>query len=241
MTPPQVVVLLSAGLHPHSGRPAPVPVELQAIRLAAQLAPDATGLHAGPPDPALHECLGHGLARILAVPAGDIPHALRAALASLRPTTGQLLILAGRRGQGGEDGGVLPYRLAHALGLPIVADIIAARPLPDGRLVATQWRPLGARREVTVAGAAVLTVHPAAPPPLPYVHAAARRGTIERLDVEPSAANIEIEGELRPFRHRPPVVGTAPTAGRIVTDATPEEAARLILAHLRGLGLLARA
>ncbi len=238
----QVVVLLSAGLHPQSGRPAPVPVELQAIRLALTLAPDPVGLHAGVPDASITECLGHGLARILAVPVSspDIPAALAM---RLRPTSERLFVLAGRRGQGGEDGGLLPYRLAHLLGLPIIPDIIAASAGSNGRLVAEQWRPRGARREVTVAGSAVLTVHPAAPPALPYVHAAARRGTIEPTDAASPPPDPDGEGELRPFRHRPPVTGAAPSspdASRIVTDATPDEAAALILAHLRALGLLAR-
>ena len=198
------------------------------------------------PPPSLAEHLGHGLARILAVPATDAAHILPAladAAAHLRATASRLLLLAGRRGQGGEDGGLLPYRLAHALDLPIVHDVVAAQTLPDGGLVATQWRPLGARRDVTVPGSAVLTVHPAAPPPRPFVHAAARRGLIEPTAFAAPPPGPDTDAELRPFRQRPPVTGTAaspPGAGRIVTDATPAEAARLILAHLRALGLLAR-
>ena len=236
------VVLLSAGLHPVSGRPAPVPVELQAIRLAAALAIDAVGLHAGPETGALRECLGHGLSRILCVD-GDPADPLPALLPLLRALPTTMQVLAGRRGRGGEDGGMLPYRLAAALGWPIVADVVAAARSADGRLHATQWRPRAARRMLVLEGPAILTVHPAAPPPRPFAFAAMRRGGVERMSATPGtpSATPHEPADERARRRRPPVreaVSSADMSRRLVADATPEQAARLILEHLRAIGVL---
>ena len=61
-------VLLSAGRHPVSGRPAPVPVEAQAVRLALALGADVTGLHAGAEEAPIREHLGRGLQEAVLVP-----------------------------------------------------------------------------------------------------------------------------------------------------------------------------
>jgi electron transfer flavoprotein beta subunit len=61
----KAVVLLSAGIHPRSGAPMPVPAELQAIALAHRLGCEVTGLHAGPGSATVADCLGYGLSRII--------------------------------------------------------------------------------------------------------------------------------------------------------------------------------
>ena len=250
----KIAVLLSAGLHPVSGRPCPVPVELQAVRLAVDLGGEIAGLHAGPDASMLRDALGHGLPRLdhLEVPEGSDPTlSLIAKLRELAP----VLILAGRVGQGGEDTGTLPYALARALGLPIVADAVALAPGPeDGTLMVEQALPKGARRRVVVRLPAVVTVHPAAPAPLPFAFGVARRGVIETVPgIE--APQLESTIEQRPYRKRPKLIATsaagasaadrlkaatetAGTGGRLMVAPYPEEAAREILAHLRGIGVL---
>lgn len=252
----RIAVLLSAGRHPVSGRPSPVPVELQAVRLARDLGV-AEGLHAGPDAAAIADALGQGLGRIvhLALPADADPlESLAAALARDAPA----LILAGRAGQGGEDSGLLPYALARRLGLPIVADAAALRAgeAPD-TLVVEQALARGARRRVTVRLPAVVTVHPAAPAPLAYAFGAARRGIVEtRPGLSGSIAPVP-GIEEKPYRARPKLIAkagagasaaerlkaateAASAGGRLLVDPAPEEAAREILAHLREIGVLRR-
>ncbi len=103
-----IVVLLSAGRHPVSGAPVLPRMEAQAIRIAAALG-EAIGLHAGPDADAVREALGLGLTRIehIAVSEGlDPVPALAARLAALGPD----LVLAGRRGQGGQRAASSPTR-----------------------------------------------------------------------------------------------------------------------------------
>jgi len=250
----RIAVLLSAGLHPVSGRPCPVPVELQAVRLAVDLGGDITGLHAGPDATMLRDALGHGLPRLehIALPEGSDPTlSLTAKLRDLSPT----LILTGRVGQGGEDTGTLPYALASALGLPIIADAVALTLGPEhGTLMVEQALPKGARRRVVVRLPAIVTVHPAAPAPLPFAFGVARRGVIETAPgIEAPMPETAIE--QRPYRKRPKLIAshaagasatdrlkaateTASTGGKLLVHPAPEEAAQEILAHLKSIGVL---
>ncbi|TCK23204.1 electron transfer flavoprotein beta subunit [Ancylobacter aquaticus] len=254
----KIAVLLSAGRHPVSGRPAPVPVELQAIRLAVeigrQFGGDVTGLHAGPELGPLTDALGHGLARLVHLHnegESDPAPSLAAALAE----GAYDLILAGRAGQGGEDSGLLPYTLARTLGLPIIADAAAlALGEAPGTLGVEQALARGARRRLLVRLPALVTVHPAAPAPLPFAFAAARRGSSEARPGRHAPAPSPTVEE-RPYRPRPKLIAKAAAGstalerlraateaasggGRLLVDPAPEEAAREILAHLRALGLV---
>ncbi len=252
----KAVVLLSAGLHPVSGRTAPVPVEAQAVRLALALGADVTGLHAGAEEP-VRDHLGRGLEEIALVPlrtGNDPVPVLAEALRAAAPD----LILTGRRGAGGTDSGLLPYRLAHVLSRPIVAD--AAALSRDGDLLAVeQALPRGMRRRVRVRLPCVVTVHPAAPPPLPFSFAAARRGRVTRHTGVAGPVPVSEDLDERPYRRRPRLLGAAPggsaaerlraaTApalgaasggGQLLVNPPPEVAAAEILAFLRRVGVLA--
>jgi electron transfer flavoprotein beta subunit len=247
----RAVVLLSAGCHPVSGRPAPVPVEAQAIRIARTLGAEITGLHAGQMHQGLTEYLGSGLSEIelleQPVDADPLP-ALAASIASSLPH----LVLAGRRGQGGTDSGLLPYRLANALGWPIVADAVAfAR--SDAEMTVEQARPRGGRRRIRVRLPCIVTIHPAAPPPFPFAFAAARVGRISRVPVAVAPEAVSSVDE-RPYRRRPRLIGgsqggsaaerlkaatdAAAGGGKVLVDPAPELAAAEILTFLREIGVL---
>jgi electron transfer flavoprotein beta subunit len=252
----KIAVLLSAGRHPVSGKPAPVTTELQAIRLAASLGAEVTGLHAGPDAAPLIDTLGYGLPRLVHYPiaAGDDP---MASLASALRAGAYDLVLAGRAGQGGEDSGLLPYALARALNLPIVADATALGDGPQpGTLNLEQALPRGARRRLVIRLPALVTVHPAAPAPAPFAYASMRRGSVEVL---PGIAAPRVDNALeeRAYRPRPKLIAKAAAGasaaerlkaatqsasggGRLLVDPTPEDAAREILAHLREIGVLRR-
>jgi electron transfer flavoprotein beta subunit len=250
------VVLLSSGRHPVSGAVVLPRLEAQAIRLGAALGQTVTGLHAGPDASAVKEALGQGLASIAHI---DLPEAVDPvpALAERLRATAPDLILAGRRGQGGPESGLVPYALAEALGLPLISDVVAVAAGEAGTLRLDQSIGRGVLRRVVVRGPVVVTVHPDAPAPHAYAYGQARRGTIEALG--PASGAIPSEAiEERPYRRRPKLVKGAPAggsaaerlkaatgetgsapSGRLLVDPDPEEAAREILAHLRRIGVLA--
>ncbi|KQO91454.1 MAG: electron transfer flavoprotein subunit beta [Methylobacteriaceae bacterium] len=256
----RIAVLLSAGLHPVSGAPVLPRVEAQAIRMAAGLgaSSETFGLHAGPDATALAEALGQGLPRIehIRIAAGDDPvPALAARLAETAPD----LILAGRRSQGGDESGLVPYALARALSRPLVSDVVAAGIDVEGALRLDQSLGRGVLRRVVVRGPVVVTCHPDAPAPLAYAYGRARRGRVEALAVAPaSLPALALAVEERPYRRRPKIVKGAPAggsaaerlkaatgeggsaaSGRLLVEPDPEDAAREILAYLRQIGVLA--
>ncbi len=250
-SPHRAIVLLSAGHHPISAHPCPVPVELQAIALARGLgAASITGLHAGGASQAVQDCFGHGLQQleILQQPDGDPLAALAAAITNAAPD----LVLAGRRGRGGADSGLLPYRLAESLGWPICADAVGVAPHALG-LAVTQALPRGARRRVVLSTPAIVTVHPAAPAAHPFTFAAARRGQA-RLSPSSFPAASYPEVSEYPYRRRPRLPraaafgGTAEDrlraateisgGGVVMRDASPDAAAAAICEVLERLGLL---
>ena len=263
----RIAVLLSAGRHPVSGAPVLPRLEAQAIRLAVALgeAHEVVGLHAGPDAAAVAEGLGQGLARIehltVAAEADPVP-ALAARLAALAPD----LILAGRRGQGGPETGLVPYGLAEALGLPLIPDVIGLAPEAADRLSLDQSLGRGARRRVILGGPVLATVHPDAPAPLAYAYGRARRGALEPVAVAPVEVSPGLAAEAgalpaieeRPYRRRPKLVKGAPAGGsaaerlkaatgeagasaggRLLVQPDSDEAAREILAYLRQVGVLA--
>lgn len=258
----RVAVLLSGGRHPVSGAAVVPRLEAQAIRLAAGLGPSigpSIGLHAGPDASALAEALGQGLGHVehidLPATADPVP-ALAARLAASRPD----LVLAGRRGHGGPESGLVPYALAEALDLPLIPDVVAvAFGEEAGTLRLDQSLGRGALRRVVVRLPVMVTIHPDAPPPRPFAYGQARRGRIEAIPLASVAANEAGPAlEERPYRRRPKIVKGAPAGGsaaerlkaatgeagsaakgRLLVEPDPEDAAREILAYLRRIGVLA--
>ena len=252
-----VTTLVSAGQHPVSGDAILPRLEAQMVRIAAALG-TVRGLHAGPAAAPASDSLGHGLLLLdhlrIDADADPVP-VLVEALSAAAPD----LILAGRRSQGNEETGLVPYALAKALSLTIVADAIAIAPgLEPGTLLVDQALPKGAGRRLTVRLPALVTVHPSAPPPLPFAYGQARRGRIET--VEPAVAAEGAAGtaqiEERPYRARPKMMRSAPAgasaterlkaatgeagAGKanVLINPEPAVAAREILAYLRRIGVL---
>jgi electron transfer flavoprotein beta subunit len=247
----RIAVLLSAGLHPVSRRPILPPLEAQAIGLARVLGSEIIGLHAGPDTRGVSAALGHGLARLIHIEIGPDEDPLPSLVAELRALAPDIT-LAGRRAQGGEDSGLLPYLVARDLGREIVADA-AALAVEGGMLVVDQALPRGARRRIRVPCPAVVTVHSAAPAARPYAFAQERRGIIDRQPGIAAPHRGEIAVTERPARPRPKLIGgtggsaaerlraateTANVGGEVLLDPEPEAAARAILAHLRRLGAM---
>jgi electron transfer flavoprotein beta subunit len=254
----KIVVLLSAGLHPMSGRPCPVPVELQAISLAQGLLRNqigshggsVVGLHAGEATPSVLDCFGHGLSTIevLKQANGDPGAALNAAIRRIAPD----LVLAGNRARGGEDSGMVPYCVAASLGWPLCSDAVDVARHKRGFDV-IQAQPRGARRRMVLAAPAIVTVHPAAPAAAAFAFGAARHGNLILTCGSPMAPADRTISE-HPYRRRPRLLhgatfgGSAGSrlkaatevsgGGQVMIDPLPEEAADAICALLARLGLL---
>lgn len=248
-----IAILLSAGRHPVSNAPVVPRLEAQAIRLAEGLG-TVRGLHAGADDRPARDALGHGLAQLdhlRLAPGVDPVAALAAHLAGTRPD----LILAGRRGQGGAETGLVPYLVARALGYPLIPDVIAVRPGPRPRTVEIeQALAKGARRRLLVRLPLVATVHPAAPGPRPFAYGRMRQGTVTPIAASAPAAPADVPVESRPFKPRPKLMRAAPAgasaaerlmaatgaadgrAANVLVDPEPDVAARTILAYLRQIG-----
>lgn len=255
----KIVVLLSAGRHPVSGTMVLPRIEAQAIRLATALGQTVTGLYAGPDAAAVAEALGQGLGRIEHIGLPEDADPVQALAERLRATAPDLVV-AGRRGQGGHESGLIPYGVSDALGLPLISDVVAAAAGEAANtLRLDQSIGRGALRRVVVRGPVVATVHPDAPAPLAYAYGRSRRGIIDALG--PAAVTGAMPSsaiEERPYRRRPKVVKGAPaggsaaerlkaatgeagsaSSGRLLVAPDPEEAAREILAYLRRIGVLA--
>nr|WP_210285924.1 electron transfer flavoprotein subunit beta [Aureimonas jatrophae] len=224
---------MSASRHPVSGRPVPTRGELQALALARTLGGEVVGLFAGADPAGPTQALGHGLDHLvhLRLPEGTDPVP---ALAEAVRADGFSLALAGPRSVGGDETGLVPYRLAGRLGWEIAAGIVAVARTSAGVEV-TEALPRGARRVLASARPLIAIAHAGAPAPAPYAYAQERRGRVERR--EPAAPDeMHPSGmvEERPLRRRAPIVADAATgAGTRLVGPTPEEAARAVLAELR--------
>ncbi|HSK41112.1 MAG TPA: electron transfer flavoprotein subunit beta [Arenibaculum sp.] len=252
----EVAVLLSVGRHPVSNRPRRAPTDARALEMALRLpASRRHAVHAGDPaSPVLRDYLGMGLDRLMALdmPAHRDPvEPLTAHLRSLAPG----LVLAGDRGEGGEDSGMVPYLVAQALGYAIVPDIVAIEVAGDEAEV-LQALPRGQRRLVRVALPLVATVHPAAPPARQSAFGPARRGLVETVSVD-APDDLFLAGcETRPWRPRPKLMrarrkGNAidrlkaatelkSGKGQLLVGVQPDEAARAIYDCLVERGVLGR-
>jgi electron transfer flavoprotein beta subunit len=251
----KVIALLSAGRHPASGAAVLPRLEAQMVRMAGALG-ETRGIHAGPVAAPASDALGHGLACLEHLRIGsesDPVPVLVSALTAAKPD----LVLAGRRSQGNDETGLVPYAVAKALGIVIIPDAIAMTPGPDvGTVVIDQALPKGAKRRLTVRLPAVVTVHPNAPPPLPFAYGQARRRLIETIDCPAAIETPARTIEERPYRARPKIMRGAPAGAsaadrlkaatgdsgggttNVLVHPTPEVAAREILSYLRGIGVL---
>ncbi|WP_027136321.1 adenine nucleotide alpha hydrolase family protein [Geminicoccus roseus] len=249
----EIVVLLSAGRHPATGRPRPADGDARALQLARTLQAaghDLIGLHAGPSDDALRPYAGFGpldLVRLDLPEEADPAPALAGWLGARRPA----LVLAGARAERGPASGMLPYLLAQALGGACVPEVAAIEALAE-RVTLVQALEGGRRRRLAAPAPAVLTAAATAPEPGGWAYARAARAvvTIEPTAVPPEQApawQAEPARSLaRPMRRLRGgasarlAAATSFTAGqgRLMVEPPPEEAAKAILDYLAAEGLL---
>ncbi|MEA3115774.1 MAG: electron transfer flavoprotein beta subunit [Caballeronia sp.] len=254
----KIAVLVSVGRHPVSGTARYSRNDAAALTLATRLAAQHHAtldvLHAGDPtSPALREYLALGAAKVevLAVAAGDdIAPALTARL------KGYDLVLTGTRAEGTEDSGMLPYQLADALGIALLASAVDINleadieaNLESARITVRQFLPKGLRRRVRASLPALVAVHPMANAMPRYAYAKLREGTIEPVLVSAAHPAESTASTIKPATAQPvrlaaaekrsgharmlSATTTESRGGSVVIEGTSVEKAQVILAYLR--------
>ncbi|HYM28645.1 MAG TPA: hypothetical protein VET66_10870 [Steroidobacteraceae bacterium] len=264
---PDVAVLLSIGRHPASGRPRRADRDARALQLALaerddpRIAARVHAIHAGEVDAAAEEALrdylGQGIDRVTVLTGAgpDVEAALVEHLRRLKPA----VILTGAVAERGDCSGMLPYRLAEALGAQIVANAVSFSLHGDTARV-VQALPRGARQALRMRPPFVLTVDGAAPEPRMSAFGPARRGSIQAVPaLRPAlpAPAQTVEWAERPARPRPrrlrtmgpasaaerlrriSAVGSGATSGQRLQSLEPQQAAQAIWQYLLDQGLLA--
>ena len=246
----KIAVLVSIGRHPVSGTARYSRNDAAALTLAARLATQHQAtldvLHAGDPtSPALREYLALGAVKVevLAVAAGDeIAPALSARL------KGYDLVLTGTRAEGTEDSGMLPYQLADAMGIPLLASAVDIE-VEAAHVTVRQFLPKGLRRRVQASLPALVAVHPMANATPRYAYAKLREGTIQNVLVSAAGASDTSSWSVKPATAKPvrlvaaekrsgharmlSATTTESRGGSVVIEGTSVEKAQVILAYLR--------
>jgi electron transfer flavoprotein beta subunit len=141
--PDGICVLVSAGIHPASGWSRPSHNDLHAVRIGRA----ATGLvsslftHGDVSENVLRGFLRTGADTLTQLEGGEALETLAHTLAQL-PASRRRAVLCGARSETGLGRGMLPYKLAAALGLELVANVEQVR-YEDGMLVVTTQTTLG--------------------------------------------------------------------------------------------------
>ncbi|AFQ49758.1 drug:proton antiporter [Burkholderia cepacia] len=246
----RIAVLVSVGRHPVSGTARYSRNDAAALEVGRQLAEKHRAkldvIHAGDPaNEALAEYLALGAQQVevLACRDGD-----DAALALAARVEGYDLVLTGTRAEGAYDTGMLPYRVAAALGYPLVGSAVDVT-VDGGRAAVRQFLPKGLRRRVDAALPAVVAVHPLANAQPRYAYARLRAGAIRpaltatRADADAAAWKVGpierkpvklVAAEKRSGHARMlSATTTESRGGNVVNEGSSVEKAQVILAYLR--------
>ena len=249
----RIAVLVSVGRHPVSGVPRYSRNDAAALETGRALAQQHGALldvvHAGDPSsPALEAYLALGAARVEVLvcdPADDAVAALA------QRVQGYDLVLTGTCAEGAFDSGMLPYRLAAALGYPLVGSAVDVSVEGGDVTTATvrQFLPKGVRRRVQTSLPAVVAVHPLAPVQPLYAYARLRAGTVDTRTVAPRADAEAAHWTVAPATRKPvrlaapekrsgharmmSATTTESRGGSVVIEGTSVEKAQVILGYLR--------
>lgn len=253
----RVAVLVSTRIDPVSGRRTRSATDAAAVMLALAIDPNAMLVTAGDmPESVARDYLALGVGEITllsGVPSTGIAQALAEA------TGGADLIVAGARGEGGLGSGLVPYAVAHALGRPLIADVIAIAPDANGPAsVVRQALPRGARRQLRLSVPAVLVASAKATPATRYAYNDALRGKVlaRQAGASPSDAampdwQLELaRRQLLALAARATQSGharmsgatgtaSAQRSGIVLRDGSVQDKARALLDHLRAQSLIA--
>jgi electron transfer flavoprotein beta subunit len=154
----------------------------------------------------------------------------------------------------GAGSGLLPYTLAHALGRPIVANVLEAR-VEKGAAnsidaIIRQFLPKGQRRRVACPLPVVLAVHPLASVELKYAHSRRLSGGVEAISKTRTAEGVrQPSWSVDPASRRPvrlrvqdkkagrarmlSAIATEAKGGVVAFEGTSVDKAQVILNYLR--------
>ncbi|RKE38940.1 electron transfer flavoprotein beta subunit [Paraburkholderia sp. BL23I1N1] len=254
----KIAVLVSVGRHPVSGTARYSRNDAAALTIALSLAKTHGAtldvLHAGDPsNPALKEYLALGARTVEVLNVPSSPEMQGDAIAPLAARLrGYDLVLTGTRAEGAFDSGMLPYRVASALDMPLVGAAVDLT-LRDGCAEVRQFMPKGLRRRVDVQLPALIAVHPMANTAPSYAYARLREGTIRPVTTatseSPDATPDHLAWTTRPATAKPvrlaaaekrsgharmlSATTTESRGGSVVIEGSSVEKAQVILAYLR--------
>lgn len=245
-----IAVLVSVGRHPVSGVPRYSRNDAAALEIGRALAAEHRArldvIHAGDArNPALADYLALGAAsvEVLACADGD-----DAAAALAERVRGHDLVLTGTRAEGAYDTGMLPYRVAAALGWPFVGAAVDVS-VDAARATLRQFLPKGVRRRVDATLPAVVAVHPLANAQPRYAYARLRAGEVRVTRAATRAAADAGQWTTRAVERKPvrlaaadkrsgharmlSATTTESRGGNVVIEGSSVEKAQVILAYLR--------
>lgn len=238
-----VLVLVSTGRHPVSGRTRMSSSDASALELALRLTASPAAIHVGSAqEAALRDYLGMGLARLTVLEGArdsdDILPALCDQIRSLNPR----LVILGERAEAGEASGMLPYLLAEALDRTLLPQTVNLA-FEGERTIATRQLGGGRRHRIAAEGPVIATVPAQGVETRFPAFGPARRGMIEATQFEAAVDDERESWTLAPARLRPPKLrpggSSQQAAARApLTGLSPETAAEQIYAFLATHGVL---
>lgn len=247
----RIAVLVSIGANPVNGVARWSRNDALALSMAMTIPQGKVDvIHAGDPaEPALRDYLALGAAVVQAIetaPGRDVLDAL------VERVRGYDIVVCGSRSESGEASGMLPYRIAQVLHMPLLPAVLASE-VCAGRIHTQQFLPQGKRREVSATLPAVLAVHPLAPCQVRYIYARQRAGHVEARVAKAAGASlpaVRIESAAMPLRKlaaRESRSGRArllaattmeSRGGAVITQGSPEDKAQAVIAYLRAHSLI---
>ncbi|WP_251881588.1 electron transfer flavoprotein subunit beta [Grimontia kaedaensis] len=251
-----ILVLVSAGQHPLSGRPRRAERDAKALEMALTQSESAMVVFAGDPQSsAVREYLGMGVSKVnvLKQPEGaDTSVALVDFVKSQQPQ----LVFCGARAEQGESSGMVPYLVADGVGAAVVPEVVDVMEQTDSHVEVLQALAGGQRRKLRVALPAVLVASASAPEARQSAFTKARDGLVNIFEVEVKM-DLEQQGwEWQPAKKRPKRTKTvaakassrdrfkaataapASSGGKVMLNPSPQEAAEAILSLLKEKGLV---
>lgn len=241
MTDLHIAVLLSAGVHPVSGKARMAPGDARGVEMALRLNANCTAIHVGNiSNPALHDYSGLGLDEIEVLgpleEGNDVVPPLLKRLSELKPD----IVLTGLRSEHGEASGMVPYQLAQQLGLKHVASICAIEAINGDEAIIVQGYKGLPRRKLAVKLPALFSVSELAPPPRMRTFAKARRGKLEQIHIAAERDEEAASWSRSPARRRPKKITTGQSSGggQALVDLAPDEAALRIAGFLKEIGIM---
>ncbi|MEZ8141067.1 electron transfer flavoprotein subunit beta [Enterovibrio sp. FF113] len=255
-----VMVLVSCGQHPLSGRARRAESDAKALELALKLeeglgeAPAV--IFAGDPDSlAIREYLGMGVKQLDVLKVSqdaDASLALADHVSARKPN----IVLCGARAEWGESSGMVPYLVAQSLSATVVPDVVDVLTQTETHAEVLQALSGGQRRRLRITLPAVLLASGAAPEPRQSAFTKARDGIVNVLQVAAHKDELAQAWQWQVAKKKPKRVKTvaasasgrdrflaataAPVSsgGQVMNNPSPQDAAEAILVLLKKEGVI---